>query len=50
MRREIRVLVALGYYVPNFFMDVPNFFKDVAKVPKSIPMWETTFNHFLRVP
>ena len=29
-----------------FFKDVPNFVKDVSRVPKSVPRWGMTFNHF----
>ena len=36
-------------YVPNIFKDEPNFLKDVPKVPKFVPMWGMTFNHYLRV-
>ena len=32
--------------VPNFVKDVLNFVNDVPRVPKSVPMWGTTFNHF----
>ena len=31
------------------FKNVPNFVRDVPNVPKSIPRWGMTFNHFLRV-
>ena len=27
--------------------DVPNFVKDVPRVPKCVPMWGSTPNHFL---
>ena len=27
--------------------DVPNFVKDVPRLPKCIPRWESTPNHFL---
>ena len=43
MGREIGVPIAQGF-------DVPNFFKDVPRIPMSIPRWETTSNHFARVP
>ena len=32
--------------VPNFVKDVPNFVNDVPKVPKCIPWWGLTPNHF----
>ena len=43
MRRDIGVLVARR-------SDIPNFLKVVPRVPKFVPMWGTTSNHFLRVP
>ena len=33
--------------VPNFVKNVPNFVKDVTKVPKCVPRWGLTPNHFL---
>ena len=63
MGNKMGVLVAQGLDVPNFFKDVPNFVKDipnfvkdvsdfvndVPRVPKFVPNWETTSNHFLRL-
>ena len=60
MDNKIRVFVAQGLDVPNFFKDVPNFVKDipnfikdvpnfvkyVPRLPKSILMRGTTSNHF----
>ena len=40
------VLVALGLGVQNFIKNVPNFVNDVPRVPKCVPMWGTTTNHF----
>ena len=64
MTNKIGLPIAQGLDVPNFFKDVPNFVKgvpnfvkkvpnfvnDVLRVPKSVPRWETTSNHFLEVP
>ena len=33
--------------VPNFVKDVPNFVNDVPRVPKCVPSWGSTQNHFL---
>ena len=56
MGKKVGVLVAQGFDVPNFFKDVSNFVNDVLNfengvpmVPKSIPRWGTTSNHFPRV-
>ena len=56
MGRKIDVSLAQGLDVPIFFKDVPNFVKDVpnfvndvVRLPKSIPRWGTTSNHFPRV-
>ena len=56
MDNKIRVFVAQGLDVPNFFKDVPNLLKDVPNfvndVPrflKSVSRWGTTSNHFPRV-
>ena len=56
MGNKIGVLVPQGLDVPNFFKDVPNFMKDVQnfvndvlRLPKSVPRWGTTSNHFMRV-
>ena len=53
MDNNIRVLVAQGFDVPNFFQDIPNFVKDVPnfvndvpRVPKSVLRWGTTSNHY----
>ena len=60
MGTKIGVPIAQGLDVPNFFKDVPNFVNDVPnfvkdvlnfvndvpRVPKSVPMWGTTSNHF----
>ena len=53
---KMGVPIAQGLDVPNFFKDVSNCFKDVQnfvndvlREPKSIPRWETTSIHFLRV-
>ena len=62
MGNKIQVLIAQGLYIPNIFKDVLNFVKDVPnfvnnvsnfvndvpRVPKFIPMWEMTSNHYLR--
>ena len=34
--------------VINFVIDVPNFVNDVSWLPKSVPRWGTTSNHFPR--
>ena len=39
MGDNMRVLIALGY-------DVPNSTNDVPRVPKYVPRWGTTSNHF----
>ena len=63
MVNKIGVSIAQGLDVPNFLKDVPNFVKDVLnfikdvpnfvndvqRLPKSIPRWGTTSNHFPRV-
>ena len=56
MGNKMGVPIAQGLDVPKFFKDVPNFVKDILnfvndipRVPKSIPMWGTTSNHFSRV-
>ena len=63
MGNKIGVPITQGLDVPNFFKDVPifvtdvqnfvndvlNFVNDIPRVPKSIPMWGTTSNHFPRV-
>ena len=63
MGNKIGVSVAQGLNVSNFFKNVPNFVKDVLnfikdvpnfvndvqRLPKSIPRWGTTSNHFPRV-
>ena len=33
--------------VPNLMKDVPNFVRDVLSVPKCVPRWGSTPNHFL---
>ena len=38
---------AIKQDVPNFVKDVPNFVKDVSRVPKCVPIWGLTPNHFL---
>ena len=43
----IGVPEAIGLNVPNFIKDVPTFVMDVPRVPKCIPMWGSTPNHFL---
>ena len=35
--------------VPNFVNNVPNFVNDVRRLPKSVPRWGMTSNHFPRV-
>ena len=63
MGNKIRVPIAQGLDVPNFFKDVPNFVKDVPnfvkdvpnfvknvpRLPKSILRWEMTSYYFSRV-
>ena len=41
MGNEIGVLIAQG-------LDVSNFVNDVSWLPKFVPRWGTTFNHFPR--
>ena len=37
---------AIGSDVPNLINDVPNFANDVPSVPKCVPRWGSTPNHF----
>ena len=43
-----KIEVSIVKYVPNIFKDIRNFVKDVPRVPKFVPMWGMTFNHYLR--
>ena len=38
---------AIGSDVPNLMKDEPNFVTDVTRVPKCVPSWGSTPNHFL---
>ena len=38
---------AIGLDVPNLMKDVLNFVNDVPRVPKCVPRWGSTPNHFL---
>ena len=38
---------SVGSDVPNLMKDVPNFVNDVPRVPKYLPRWGSTPNHFL---
>ena len=63
MGNKIEVSIAQGLDVPNIFKDIPNFvknvpnfvndvssfIKDVPIVPKLVPRWGMTSNHYLRV-
>ena len=40
-------LEAIGSGVPYLMKDVPNFVNGVPRVPKCIPRWRSTLNHFL---
>ena len=41
------VTKTIGSDVPNLMKDVPNFVNDVRRVPKCVPRWGSTPNHFL---
>ena len=38
---------AIGSDVPNLMKDEPKFVTDVTRVPKCVPRWGSTPNHFL---
>ena len=38
---------AIGSDIPNLIKNVLNFGKDVPRVPKCVPRWGSTPNHFL---
>ena len=43
MGNKIRVFVAQGLDVPNFFKDVPNFVNDVPNFVKDVPRLPKSF-------
>ena len=48
MGSKIKVLIAQGLDVPNFFKNVPNFFKDVPNFVKDVPNFIKNVPNFVK--